>query len=483
MKKIQKFMCLILASATVFCVTACDGTQSSGDLPTSVDVGGMTETYGSWEGQTLEVVALDKGLGVAWLRDAVKTFNAATGSSIIIKPDETLNEALETYLSASSNSDVYFSYSSEAQWVRWAMQEKIVPLDDLGLTYKEDMEVVGVYESVRYTMPYSYSPTGFVYNQGYIDSIPSKGEFTQGTFPTTWQGLLDMCDSINNDWKKVTLGQQVVPMSWGATVGDMSYVFKALWGQIDPEGYKAYWNQETESVTGQNNKTLLVNDSTIQAMDCVAKLLDPTENSRGAYYPGNSFSDSIGHSNLIAQQKFLNGLSVFTISGSWFEQEMSEQIEDSEIDFYHYATMPIVNEGSEKTVYINTPAEYFMVTQNGKNNNKPLAKAFLRYLASEERLQVFHATTGVPAALEYRFKTDTLTRFAKEIAEAVESSNCVVSVSDRKASLSGAIGLNIATPFQQIATSAYTSTTAKTIIEDLYNKQYADWNDYFDTFK
>ena len=73
MKKIQKFMCLILVSATVFCVTACDGTQNSGDLPTSVDVGGMTETYGSWEGQTLEVVALDKGLGVAWLRDAVKT--------------------------------------------------------------------------------------------------------------------------------------------------------------------------------------------------------------------------------------------------------------------------------------------------------------------------------------------------------------------------------------------------------------------------
>lgn len=482
MKLFKKLFSLLLVLVIGLAFTACKGKGGGDEDDTPIDTGTIAEDYGTWTGQALEITAIDKGIGVTWLRDAVKVFNKATGSEISVKADETLNEALEVYLSASKNSDIYFTFSSEAQWVRWSMQEKIVPLEDIGLVYDKAVENVGVYENTRYIMPYTYSPTGFVYNKDYIEQIPSYGEFTQGTFPKTWQGLLDMCYSVNNNWNKTALGQKVVPMSWGASVGDMSYIFKGLWAQIDPTGYYNYWNQETVSVAGQPNKSLLVNQNTIQAMDCIAQLINPQKNVQGSYYPANSFADSTGHSNLIAQQKFLNGLSVFTISGSWFEQEMSEQIEDSEIDFYHFATLPIVNEGSDETIYMNSPAEYFMVTANGKNNNKPLAKAFLKFLASEERLQVFHATTGVPAALKYNYNTQSLTGFAKEVAEAVFRSECVVSASDKKAAITGVLNMNLTWPFVQIATEEYTASTASSLINELYSRQVTDWDDYFDGF-
>lgn len=479
----KKLFGLVLALAMVFAVAACTQTAGNDDIQSGVSDEQIEETYGNWDGKALEITAQNKGMGVEWLQQAATIFNRATGSEITVRPDETLNEALATYMMAESGSDVYFSYSSELQWVQWAMQGRIVPVNDLGLNYRDDMAKIGVYDGVRYIMPYVYPPTGFVYNQDYIDEIPSNGEFTQGKFPSTWQGLLDMCISINEQWNKIVLGQKVVPFSWGATVDDMSYIFKGLWGQIDPEGFDAYWNQSDINVSGMKNRGLLVNDNTIKAIDSIAKLLNPQQNVQGNYYPANSFSDSTGHSNLMAEQRFLNGLSVFTISGSWFETEMAEQIEDQELDFYHFATLPIVNEGSSETVYINTPSEYFMIAQNGKNKNFDLAKAFLRYLASEERLQVFHALTGVPAALKYEAKTDTLTDFAKEIADAAARSHCVVSASDQLPSLSGAIRLNTTSTFQQLATSAYTDSSASKVLEDLYAKQYADWDDCFDSFQ
>ncbi len=477
----KRLFVLFVSSIIVFSLFGCAQTEPE---PISlVPEGSMKDVYGDREGKTLEVTALDKGVGVDWLRDAARNFNAGTGAKITIKADETLNEGLETFIDARSGSDIYFSFAAQHQWVRWAMQDKIYSLDDCGFNFAEAMEQVGVIDGKRYIMPYNYAPTGLVYNANYINDIPSYGEFTKGTFPTTFQGLLDMCYSVNNNWKKVALGQQVVPMSWGGSVGDMGYVFESLWAQIDPEGYYAYWNQTTEQVTGQNNKDLLVNDGAIQAMDCVAKLLNPTKNSNGNYFPGNSFADSTSHSNLMAEQKFLNGLSVFTISAAWFENEMREQIEESEVDFYHYATLPIVNAGSKETVYINSPAEFFVIARNGKNNDVDLAKAFLKYLATEERSQVFQSYTGVPTALKYKMKTDSLSPFAKEVAEAMDRSSHAVSASDKKASLSGALNLNVTTPFVKLATTEYTPTIARSIIEEIYNKQYTDWKDYFKTFE
>jgi len=492
MKKILSF---ILSLITVFSFTACKkpnqnssgGEQPGGSQSTETNKEEFTAKYGTWTDQAIEVKAIDKGLGTEWLKDAAREFNKNTGSKIQVKADESLNDSIASAIQSDNNaSDIYFTFSAELQWVQWAVGEYIVPLDDIKeeLSYKnEQYAKLGVYEDSRYIMPYVYSPTGFVYNQEYIDEIPSHGEFTKGTFPQTWQGLLDLCYSINNNWNKVTLGQKVVPLTWGASVDDMNYIFKGLWAQIDPDGFNAYWNQEYRtSISKDENKNLLVNDSVIKAIDSIAALLNPQKNNKGEYFPSNCFSDFLAHSNLQAQQKFLNGLSVFCVSGSWFETEMAEQIEDEEISFYRFAAPPIVEDGGKSTVYINAPSEYFLIASKGKNQNVPLAKAFLRFLASETGTRLFHASTGVPSSLVYKTPTESLSDFAKQVADVVANSQHAISGSDELPSISGAIGLNTSSLFQSLSINAASSEYSRSLIEDIYSVQKADWSERFKTF-
>ena len=471
----------IMACACAFSFAAC-GNNNIDSTSVDVDKDAMKETYGDWTGKAIEVYLLDKGLGTEWVSDAVKKFNAGTGAKVIPKADETLNESLATYLDARSGADVYFSFSALLQWIQWAKQGKILSLDDVGFEYNEAMEKIGVIDGKRYTMPYSFAPTGFIYNQNYINEIPSNGEFVQGTFPATWQGLLDMCDSVNEKWNKTALGQKVVPMSYGGSVGDMKYIFLGLWAQIDPVGFKNYWEQTTTSVAGNSNKKLLVNEGSIKAVDSIAKLLNTKKNEQGSFYPSNAFSDSTSHSNLVAQQKFLNGLSVFTISGSWFETEMKDYIEDGEYDFYHFAPAPKVNADNPVGIYMNAPAEYFMIAANGKNNNPQLAKAFLKYMATEERCQVFQSYTGTPAALQYRMNISSLSGFAKEVAESVNGTTLAIAASDQIASLTGAIYLDVNPVFKTVATSEYSPMLARMMVENMYRKQVEGWDDYMKSF-
>ena len=483
----KKFGCLVLSVLMLGSFAACGGVGDDDETSlTSEETQKFVETYGDWTGKALEVTAIDKGLGTEWLKDAARAFNKGTGAKIGVKADEQLNERLASVVTTDSCSDIYFSFSAELQWIEWALAENIVPLTEINdnLAYRnEQYAKFGVYEDVRYIMPYVYSPTGFVYNEEYIKEIPAYGAFTTGTFPTTWQGLLDMCYSINNNWTKTALGQKVVPMSWGASVDDMNYIFKGLWAQVDYEGFNNYYNQAYRpSVKNDENKNLLVNDSTIQVLDSIASLLNPQKNASGKYYPANSFSDSLGHSNRDAQQKFLNGLSVFCVSGSWFETEMKEQIEDEELSFYRFASAPIINEGDKETVYINAPSEYFMVPKNGKNRNHDLAKTFLRYMASESATRLFHASTGVPCSLTYKTPTDSLSAFARGVAEVTDRSAHGIAGSDQLPSLSGAIHFQTSAMFQSLATSERSTQKCTTLLEDIYAIQKADWDTRFTAF-
>ena len=94
---------------------------------------------------------------------------------------------------------------------------------------------------------------------------------------------------------------------------------------------------------------------------------------------------------------------------------------------------------------------------------------------------MFHSTTGTPAALQYRINTSSLSRFAKEVVEATEGATLAIAASDQIASLTGAINLD-ANVFKTIATTEYTPTLARTMVESMYRKQVESWNDYMKSF-
>ncbi|MBE5737709.1 MAG: extracellular solute-binding protein [Clostridiales bacterium] len=480
-KLLKKLFCLTMALCLTCTCVAC-GTPDD-DTPTIPPASEGTlaqikETYGDWTDEALEVKAIDKGLGVQWIKDAASTFNKATGSKITVLADETLNEGVANFIEADSGSDVYFTFTSDVQWVRWSQRGLIVPISDIESTLDfkvNGFEQIGIYNGQRYIMPYVTSPSGLVYNQNYVNEIPSKGEFTTGTFPTTWQGLLDMCDSINEDWNKTVGSNKVVPFTYGGSVGDMDYVFFQLWAQIDPDGYKAYYDQDDLDITGETNKSLLVSEGAITALDCIAKLFNTKLGTNG-YYPSNTVSTYASDSNLVAEQKFLNGQSVFTITGDWFENEMRDYIDEVEADFYHFTTMPVVKAGGQSTISLGTPSTYFMIAANGKNNNDDLAKKFLSYMASPDVGQIYMLSTGSSNAFECEVP-EGLSPFAQEVMNAWANSRVVVGGSGQIPHLTCAIGLQMAQAYKEIATSAYTETLAREKIERLYEIQYAGWND------
>ena len=161
---------------------------------------------------------------------------------------------------------------------------------------------------------------------------------------------------------------------------------------------------------------------------------------------------------------------------------MREHIEEGEYDFYHFAPAPKVNADNPTAIYMNSPAEFFMVAANGKNNNPQLAKAFLKYMATEERCQTFQSYTGTPVALQYRMNVSTLSRFANEVAGSLNGTTLAVAASDQIASLTGAINLDLNSAFKTVATTGYTSELAKTTVEGLYRKQVENWNDFMKSF-
>lgn len=457
-------------------------------LAVACNGGGGGGNYDSGDGVSLEVKAINKGLGTEWLSQAAESFNRRNGTNIKIEPETNLHERVNELLTGSSDdADIYFTFSSEMQWVEWYAGGYIHDLADINdkLNYRNaEYAKLGVFDSKRIIMPYAYPPTGFIYNQDYIDAIPSYGQFTQGTFPTTWQGLIDLCYSVTNKWTSNT--KAAVPFTYGGSVGDIEYIFKGLWAQLDPVGFKAYFNQAPiESIDNDQNKNLFINDNVKKAIKKIVELINPQEKN-GSYCPSYASQDATTLSNLDAQQKFLNGFAVFTISGAWFEYEMRNQIDENfpneEDRNYHFAAAPIVESGKQSTVFINTPSEYFMIAKNGKSKNLTLAKAFLKYLAKPEQAQLFHATSGTPCAMQYEIADDDLTVFQAEIANVAKTAQVAIGGSDKIPSLSGILKANYNYMFQQLATSPLSDATIASQLESLYRDQKNGWEDAIGQF-
>ena len=468
----KKIIALLAACILTLSFSACKGKDNtSADDTTSLDLG-------DYSGQTLEVTAIDKGYGFAWLSDAARVFNKATGSKIAVKGDETLNESIARTLQVGTNvSDIYFTISSNLQWIEWAVKGYILDISDIVPEERfinEQTARLGIYSGKRYYYPFSAPPTGFVYNKNYLNRIPSQGEYVSGVFPATWQGLLDLCAAaVNADIRNN--GVQVMPFCWGATVSDIIYLFSGMWASMDEAGYRAYWDQnDLKADENQSNRALFVNESVKNVIENIYALFNPKKNAKGNYYPSFAVQDATGQNNLEAEETFLNGYALFTLTGSWFETEMADIIEDMGADFYHFAPVPAQKSGSKTSTHINY-GEYFCITGSGKNNNVPLAKAFLAYVLSEESCERIHSALQTPLAYTYDISKVNLNRWGVEITDAAKNSINAVAASDTLIFLSGALNMDLlSTPFRNMATQG--TCNASSIMENFYNTQMADWD-------
>ena len=419
-------------------------------------------------GKALEITVINKGLGYEWVEEIANLYSAEVGTYIEVIPDSNLDEGIVSKIN-NNPSDIYFTYNNAVQWVQWALTDKIVALDDViedSAFRTEEVAALGKYEGTRYTVPFPYSPTGFVYNQVLLDQINSYGEYEKGVFPTTWQGLLDLCVATKNAELKSAYGNTIVPMAAAGGVQDLNYIFKALWGQHDDTGFKAYYSQNDPE---NYDKNLLVNDGTVAAMTAIQELLG--ENG------SNNFDNWMSKDNLQAQDYFCNGNAVFCVTGSWFANEQASllaEIPETELD-YHFATVPVV-EGKQSTSFINLPGEYFMVTENGVNGDVEEAKNFLKYILKEENLKKIQSILQVPLAFNYSTEGVELTTWGKELDAVAKNTRGVISGTNTPVCLSGALDFNLYLSYQcaAVAKNTVTPQEAMTAIYDTLKVEYKE---------
>ena len=396
---------------------------------------------------------------LSWIEEMADLYTAEVGTYIEVIPDSFLDEGLPSKIN-NEPSDIYFTYNRSEQWVQWANTDKIVELDDVisdsGFRNSSVSEL-GKYEGKRYTIPFAYSPTGFVYNKVLLDKIDSYGEYVKGQFPSTWQGLIDLCTATHNAQLTNSYGNKVVPMAIGGGVNDFCYIFKALWGQIDEQGFKNYFSQNNPDTFV---KDLLVNNSSISAMQAIKDLL--------GIDGVNNFENWKSKDNLQAETAFCNGNAVFTVSGSWFVVEQAELLEDiskSELD-YHFAPVPVMP-NKQQTTYINLPGEYFMITKSGINDDFDEAKNFIKYLLREDNVKKIHSILQVPLAYNYSSSGVELGEWGQELDNVAKTAVGLIGGSNTKVFLSGALGYDMQVNMNIISMSE--GILASEAINNVYN--------------
>ena len=470
----KKLLSILLCVAMLMAVVGCKGNGKTSE--DSSDGTGIVPS----NGKTISVAALDKGIGTDWLKDLGKRYRAKYGTTISVKSSSTLNESVTQQLtSGEKTSDIYFTFCAPLEWVTWASTGAIVSLNDVvpeekfrtPITYE-----LGNYNNNKWYLPSFYAPTGIVYNVDYLN------ELGYNEFPTTFDELLTLCDRVReSNLTSLYTGQKVAPMVWAGNTGDMVYMFRSLWSQLDPEGYKAYWGQtDANGATNEANKALLVNESTETVLARMIDLFKPTSGSNGTY-SANSAYGSTGFSNIEAQQSFLEGNALFTVSGAWFENEMKEEIQDYDETKFSFAAFPKIDETKAASAAINLPGEHFFISANGEHNDVEEAKNFLRYVLSEEGLAITHNAVGIPLCYKYDESNLNLNDWGKAVKAVNDAAIGSVNGSGSKLYLSGVLTLNLNNYFPNMALAIvnnnadYTDPTS--MLNALYQYQIAAWDE------
>ena len=238
----KRLLCAMLCAVLTLTFVACGGN------------GGNSGGGNSPGGGDVYVKVIDKGLGSKWIENIASAYYEETGIKVHVSSDPELVSNLLTLMNnpGSEKEDLYFVGHTMNNWIKWIRNGAIESIDDVlsstkfGTSAKSrvvDKHIIdmGTYNDKSYLSSYVYSSWGLIYNQTYLNKIDSFGEYKKGEWPSTVQGLIDLCKAVKAaNIKNNRTGRTVAPFSCGLTVNYMDWLFHGLWYELDPEGYTAY---------------------------------------------------------------------------------------------------------------------------------------------------------------------------------------------------------------------------------------------------
>lgn len=416
---------LILMVLTVMPVlTACPGPQQ----PAGVN-------------GTIKISYYKGGTGAAWIEEIAKRFTEDTGIAVDLEPDNMITVNARTTLQAGRNlSDIMFIQYTN--WHEYVQQGWIEPMDDIydgtfSATYG-DTTIISKYniantasklftnsgatteatlydmlvddfndygkmsktihdEEHFWVMPWNSPCTSLVYN---VDILKQAGWDN----PPATESELKQCIE---DIKTKT---DAVPFSWGGT--EMKYwdfITLTWWAQYDGVDVQhSFYDFESAEVFKQQGR--------VEALKLWKELIVGND---GSFI--NSIDKPMGRDHLNAEQQFAMGKAAFTISGTWFENEVKSILDDN--SNFRMMSVPMIDGAAATKPVLNTEAGSFACIPAGNSPEQvEKAKAFLAYMNQPEMIELYTKVSGALRPFNYYpSNISGVSEFSKSVYELYET--------------------------------------------------------------
>lgn len=321
MKKgiLRKVICLAISLVLLAGMTACGG---GGDEPAG-EKGGLS------------ISIVQKGYGVDWLKAMEKPFEEQTGIAvdITVKTGNMAQSAFDNELeSLSSSTDLFFTmrpwFAQDVYKGRITAKGKaydclyadisdvwnskvdegsnLTIKDKMAQTYVDALNIEGKY----YNLPWAGGVFGLVRNVNVWDKL----NLTDSDIPYTTDELFALCDRIKD---------QTAPFIY--SLEDEYYIgwSPIFFGQY--EGVENVKNfMDGKDPDGNVSKHIYTYDGQLEAMKIIKTLVDDANGYQ------HKLSTSIDFTSM--QGQFLNGQALFSINGSWLENEMGANFSKANVD-------------------------------------------------------------------------------------------------------------------------------------------------------
>lgn len=478
-KKITAVVCIM---AIVCCMAGCGGQTGGGSGKKASNVINIGIRKAGYSTEWIETIAkkyMEKNKGVT------VNIEATTGMAGTAARAFNQNKT-------SQYKDLYFLHCLTSDWMLWQSADKLYPLDTKKLTASLDEKVraLGSVDNTLYFLSPFMPLIGFVYNQDYIDKIPSFGQFKTGEFPTTMQGMYDMISSLEKNpiYYKDTSGNQkkVSAFSYGGATDEPNLVFMSLFAQGNGgKDFDDYFGQDGSASSPE--KSLYVNDSILNAMTALSKMMKPSGGSSSI-----SVNGSASFTNIDSEKEFLTGASVFCNTGSWFESETVELRKSaSAVKNYRFAAVPNISAADkQQTVIANIPTDGYFIPKNC--NNPEGALDFLEFINEESNAKAVTKMITTPTAYKYDYSDSDIadySNFGKDIIRIYKDSKIAIPYGDTLLCRAGVLQSIVLTSggaseyvWRKLSLGDYTTEAEfKSVLEKSFAGARSNWKDWQET--
>lgn len=396
MRKMKRIIALtlVLLSLATCCVGCGDGSGNEG-------------TAGSEDKVVLKISYFKGGYGEEWIKAICDAYTAEHPNvTFQLEGDPDMTLKIGTRLESGANlPDIAMVLSTS--WQQWAAKGYLEDLSDVyaadvgnGVTMHDKLidetAEVGYYAGKYWVVPWADVLNGFVYN---AKMFRENG----WEVPKTVDEMFSLMDDMK--------AKGVTPFAFGGKViSYWDFPVLAWWAQAEGmEGMQTFLDMESPDVYAQQGRL-----TALQIFEDI--IMDKSNYIEGA----------MGMDHTQSQMAFLQGKAAMIPMGAWMETEMKNSLpEDFELAIM---LAPAVDGAKMTDVSVSTGQDMIFIPK--KSKNKEVAKDFLKFMASDEMLQLYTQKTGAPRPFEYEPDLEGLSDFSKNVMTLWQSANKVYMFSD-----------------------------------------------------